>query len=75
MKFFLEKTRQVFHMGIGGLLNCAVYLTVKEEQCGQKNKDGQEWAGDKYLIDKLGVTDMAHILAHWTDTWNITAIQ
>lgn len=52
MKFFLEKTRQVFHMGIGGLLNCAVYLTVKEEQCGQKNKDGQEWAGDKYLIDK-----------------------
>lgn len=53
----------------------AMYLTVKEEQCGQKNEDGQEWAGEEYPVDELSMIDIAHILPHWTHTWHTTAIQ
>lgn len=34
-----------------------VYLTVKEQQCSQKNEDGQEWVGEEYPIDELSMED------------------
>lgn len=35
----------------------AVYLTVKKEQCGQENEDGQNWVGEEYPVDELSMRE------------------